>query len=185
MDTQLSQWEREGYLIVERAYEGDDLLRLQAAFDRCAAEAKPEWLDAVEAGTKTAAYFDIPDPLRKDDAFIDLADHPGYFGLLQELLGEDLFFEGAQVRTLPQSRSVTWAGTQTYRTMSLSTLRYRSISRQFPPTAAPLLLYPAVTKRIRDPIQSAIGSRRCPDMCSYRAPRALPSSSTTTGGTPP
>lgn len=99
----ISQWEKEGYLIVDRAFKGSDLLRLQAAFDRCAAEAKPEWLDAVEAGTRPAAYFDIPDPLQKDDAFLALADHPSYFGLLLDLLGEDLFFEGAQVRTVPLS----------------------------------------------------------------------------------
>ncbi len=101
--TQLKQWEEEGFLVVEGAYAGEDLQRLQAAFDRYAAEAKPQWLDEVEAGTKPAAYFDIPEPLQKDEAFIDLADHPGYFGLLREFLGEDLLFEGAQVRTLPLS----------------------------------------------------------------------------------
>jgi ectoine hydroxylase-related dioxygenase (phytanoyl-CoA dioxygenase family) len=100
---QQGQWKEEGYLVVEEAYEGEDLKRLQEAFDRCSEEARPQWLKGVETGTQPAAFFDIPTPLEKDDAFIDLADHSSYFGLLMDLLGEDLVFHGAQVRTLPLS----------------------------------------------------------------------------------
>ena len=100
---QRKQWVEKGYLVVENAFEGEDLKRLQAAFDRCAEEAKPEWLEEVEAGTRPGAFFDIPKPLEKEDAFIDLADHSTYFGLLVDLLGEDLVFKGCQVRTLPLS----------------------------------------------------------------------------------
>ena len=100
---QRQQWKEEGYLVVENAYEGEQLKRLQAAFARCAEEVRPKWLEGVEAGTQPAAFFDIPKPLEMDDAFIDLADHSSYFGLLMDLLGEDLVFSGAQVRTLPPS----------------------------------------------------------------------------------
>ena len=100
---QREQWKEKGYLVVEDAYEGEDLKRLQQAFGRCAEEARPEWLEEVEAGTRPAGYFDIPNPLEKDSAFVDLADHPSYFGLLVDLLGEDLVFKGPQVRTLPLS----------------------------------------------------------------------------------
>ena len=102
-EVQREQWEEEGYLVVEDAYEGADLARLQEAFDRCAEAAKPAWLEEVEAGTRPGAFFDIPKPLEQDDAFVDLADHPSYFGYLVDLLGEDLIFKGAQVRTLPLS----------------------------------------------------------------------------------
>ena len=102
-EAQRNQWDEEGYLVVARAYAGDDLQRLRAAFDRCAAEAKPGWLEGVAAATQPGAFFDIPRPLEKDDAFTGLARHPGYFGLLVDLLGEDLVFKGAQVRTLPVS----------------------------------------------------------------------------------
>lgn len=102
-EAQRNQWEEEGYLVVAGAYAGDDLRRLRAAFDRCAAEAKPGWLEGVAAATQPGGYFDIPRPLEKDDAFVGLARHPGYFSLLVDLLGEDLVFKGAQVRTLPVS----------------------------------------------------------------------------------
>lgn len=102
-EAQRNQWDEEGYLVVARAYAGDDLQRLRAAFDRCAAEAKPRWLEGVAAATQPGGFFDIPRPLEQDDAFNGLACHPGYYGLLVGLLGEDLVFRGAQVRTLPLS----------------------------------------------------------------------------------
>ena len=102
-EAQRNQWDEEGYLVVAGAWAGDDLRRLRAAFDRCAAEARPGWLEGVAAATQPGAFFDIPRPLEKDDAFTGLARHPGYFGLLVDLLGEDLVFKGAQVRTLPVS----------------------------------------------------------------------------------
>ena len=100
-DTLQKQWDEEGFVVVEAALKGDDLLRLQAAFDRCAKEAKAQWLDEVAAGTLPAAFFDIPSPLEKDEAFAALADHPSYIDLIVAFLGEDHEFEGAQVRTLP------------------------------------------------------------------------------------
>ena len=102
-EVQLDQWEREGYVVVEGALEGEDLLRLQTAFDRCAAEDKPEWLDEVAVGTLPGAFFDIQRPLERDEAFVKLADHPSYVDLLVAFLGEDHVFQGAQVRTLPSS----------------------------------------------------------------------------------
>ena len=102
-EAQREQWEEEGYLVVEDAYKGADLARLQEAFDRCAEEAKSAWLEDVEAGIRPGAFFDIPKPLEQDDAFIDLADHSSYFGCLVDFLGEDLIFWGPQVRTLPLS----------------------------------------------------------------------------------
>ena len=100
---QRKQWDADGCLVVDDAYCGDDLRRLQAAFVRCAAKAKLRWLEEVATGTQPGAFFDIPQPLQQDEAFIGLADHPGYFGLLQDLLGENLVFHSAQVRTLPVS----------------------------------------------------------------------------------
>jgi len=108
-DAQLKQWGEEGFVVVEGALQGDDLLHLQTAFDRCAQEAKAEWLDEVAAGTRPGSHFDIPKPLEKDDAFAALADHPSYIDLLVAFLGEDHVFQAAEVRTLPPS-PVTYVG---------------------------------------------------------------------------
>ncbi len=102
-DAQREQWREEGFVVLENAMVGDDLRRLQAAFDRCAAEARPGWLERVEAGVHSAMYFDIPDPLEQDEVFVDLADHPSWYGFLMDFCGDDLIFLAPQVRTVPPS----------------------------------------------------------------------------------
>ncbi|HIG56688.1 MAG TPA: hypothetical protein EYQ18_22445 [Candidatus Handelsmanbacteria bacterium] len=102
-DAQLEQWKQEGYVVVEGALQGDDLRRLQAAFDRCAAQDKAAWLDELALGTQSGAFFDIQQPLERDRVFAALADHPSYVDLLMDFLGEDHVFQGIQIRTLPPS----------------------------------------------------------------------------------
>lgn len=99
---QRQQWDEDGYIVVQ-AFEDDDLRRLQSAFDRCAAAAKADWLEGVAEGTKPGAHFDIPNPVEQDPAFAELAEHPAYYGLIGDFLGESVAFQGAQVRTLPPS----------------------------------------------------------------------------------
>ena len=53
-EAQRKQWGKEGYLVFENAIEGDELRRLQEAFDYWAEKCKPEWLDRIEAGEATA-----------------------------------------------------------------------------------------------------------------------------------
>ena len=96
-------WEDNGVLFLEGAIAGDELARLQATFDRCAVEAKREWIEGIAKGTRPAAHFDIPNPLEKDDVFIDLIDHPSWYGYLMDFADEDLILLGPQVRTLPVS----------------------------------------------------------------------------------
>ena len=102
-DALREQWKEEGYVVVEEAYSGEDLKRLQTAFDHHAQLAKEDWLEGVASGERPGAFFDIPEPLQKDEAFVNLADHPGYFDVLIAILGSDLLFRGIQVRTLPVS----------------------------------------------------------------------------------
>ena len=97
---QKKQWEQEGYLVFQNAIQGDDLKRLQSAFDFWAAECKKEWLDRVEAGEAAATFYDIPNPLEKAPIFIDLIDHPSYYGALMEFTDDDLILLGPQVRTV-------------------------------------------------------------------------------------
>jgi len=100
-ESEQRQWDDEGILCLPSAIEEDELRRLQQAFDRCAAEAKAEWLEGIAKGTRPAAHFDIPNPLEKDDVFIDLIDHHSWYGLLMAFADEDLILLGPQVRTLP------------------------------------------------------------------------------------
>ena len=78
------RWDDDGYIILEDALEGDHLAHIQEAFARLAEAAKPMWLEQVKTGRRSAGAFDIPKALEKEDAFIDLADHPNWFPLVDE-----------------------------------------------------------------------------------------------------
>ena len=50
-------WEENGYLEFEQAIEGEDLRRLQAAFDRAARECKDEWLEGDRQRNEACGPF--------------------------------------------------------------------------------------------------------------------------------
>ena len=98
---QQKQWEDEGYLVFEKAIQGDDLERLQDAFDHWSAICKEDWLNRIETGENSSTFYDIPDPFAKDEIFIDLVDHPSYYGTLMSFTNDQLILLGPQVRTVP------------------------------------------------------------------------------------
>ncbi|MBT3266911.1 hypothetical protein HN371_07145 [Candidatus Poribacteria bacterium] len=98
---EVRQWEADGYLALPGAVGGSHLARLQRAFDHWAAECKDAWLERVAAGDTAGTYYDIPDPLAKDDAFLGLVDHPSYYDRLLRFTDGELLFLAAQVRTVP------------------------------------------------------------------------------------
>ena len=100
-EAQTAQWEEKGYLVFENAIQGDDLKRLQDAFDYSAEQCKSAWLDRVEAGEMAASFYDIPDPFAKDEIFVDMIDYPSYYGSLMAFTDDDLILLGPQVRTVP------------------------------------------------------------------------------------
>ena len=95
------QWEEEGYIVLENALHGAQLQRLQAAFDKATVECKEDWLQRVARGEAQPTFFDIPDPLERDEIFVDIVDHPSWFGLLQDFTGGETLFLGPQVRSVP------------------------------------------------------------------------------------
>ena len=98
---QQKQWDDEGYLVFEKAIQGDDLKRLQDAFDHWSAICKEDWLNRIETGENSSTFYDIPDPFAKDEIFIDLVDHPSYYGTLMSFTNDQLILLGPQVRTVP------------------------------------------------------------------------------------
>ena len=98
---QQQQWDEEGYLVLEDALTGEQLQRLQKAFHHWADAGKEQWLDRVAAGDAAPTFYDIPDPFQKDDAFLDLVDHPAWYDLLMAFTDNQLLLLGPQVRTVP------------------------------------------------------------------------------------
>lgn len=100
---QRAQFGAEGCLALPQALPAELLAGVQRAFDRCAEEAKPGWLEGVAKGRAPAAYFDLPNPLEREPIFLDLVAHPSYCGLLLDFTGGELLFLWGQFRTLPPS----------------------------------------------------------------------------------
>ena len=102
-EAQWESWKEDGYVVVENAIAGDDLSRLQNAFDDGLAAAKPAWLDNVAAGSQSSSFLDIPNPYEQDEVFLDITDHPSTLGILRDFLGEDMLARGMTARAVPQS----------------------------------------------------------------------------------
>ena len=102
-------WEDHGYLFLEQAMVGADLARLQAAFDLSARECKEAWLEGIARGTRPAAHYDIPNPLERDDIFVDLIDYPSWYPYLMDFSDGELILLGPQVRTLP-AQPISYVG---------------------------------------------------------------------------
>ncbi len=100
-EAQRKQWQDQGYLVLAGAIEGDELQRLQRAFDRWAEVCKLQWLDQIEAGEEAASYYDIPDILEKDEIFIELVDHPSFYWILKEFMDGPMLLLEAQARLVP------------------------------------------------------------------------------------
>ncbi len=98
---QRQQWDEEGYIVLENALQGEQLTQLQTAFSQAAADCKEGWLRSVATGSASPTFFDIPKPLERAEIFIDLVDHPSWYGLLQDFTDGELLFIGPQVRTVP------------------------------------------------------------------------------------
>ncbi len=100
---QWQQWRDDGVVPLQGALAGAPLTDLQTAFAAAAAQARPDWLEAVTAGTRPGAFFDIPDPLARHEMFLDLVDHPAWYGHLQAFTEGRVTFIQPQFRTVPPS----------------------------------------------------------------------------------
>jgi hypothetical protein len=100
-EAQRREWEEDGCLELKAAITGRRLERLQQSFDYWAGACKQEWLDKLEAGEEAASFYDIPNVLEKDRIFIDLVDHPSYFGIVKEFMQGPMLVLDVQARSVP------------------------------------------------------------------------------------
>ena len=98
---QQKQWVEEGYLVFENAVEGALLKRLQDAFDYWTAECKQNWLARVAAGQTAPSFYDFPECLKKDEVFLEIADHPSYYGCLKTFCDSEPILQDVGPRIVP------------------------------------------------------------------------------------
>ncbi len=120
LDRQVEDYKRDGFIIIEDALEGDELSRVQAAFDRAQAVTRVDWEAGRAAGEGVSEngeyyasgtfhgrkYFDIYPQhlLEQDDACVEMIAHPKLFPFLGATVGEDVQTATIQVRVLePQT----------------------------------------------------------------------------------
>ncbi|WP_066334090.1 phytanoyl-CoA dioxygenase family protein [Azohydromonas lata] len=84
------QYETQGFIHLKGAIPLDMLQRLRTAFDAASERHFEQWQNDVKAGTGEYRFFDIPSILDQDPVFIDLVDMSTIFGLLVDIVGEDI-----------------------------------------------------------------------------------------------
>ena len=120
LENQVEAYKRDGFIIIEDVLQGDELIRVQAAFDRVQAVTRVDWEEGRAKGRGVSEngeyyasgtfhgrkYFDIYPLhlLEQDDACVEMIAHPRLFPFLSATVGEDVQTATIQVRVLePQS----------------------------------------------------------------------------------
>ena len=120
LENQVEAYKRDGFIIIEDVLQGDELIRVQAAFDRVQAVTRVDWEEGRAKGRGVSEngeyyasgtfhgrkYFDIYPLhlLEQDDACVEMIAHPRLFPFLSVTVGEDVQTATIQVRVLePQS----------------------------------------------------------------------------------
>ncbi|MBT4139623.1 MAG: hypothetical protein HOE48_17000 [Candidatus Latescibacteria bacterium] len=95
-DDLFKRFDEDGYVVVEDAIPGDQLARVQAAFDRVEEETRPAWLERIAKDKSRGSYGVGPDAhvvepiLDQDDVFIDVMENPVTIALAERMQGPDM-----------------------------------------------------------------------------------------------
>lgn len=109
VDQQLMQYETQGFVHLPGVIPPALVARVRAAFDSAAERHRAEWEKLPEERRAKAPYFDIPDILDVDDAFVDLADLPAIWPLLLRAIGTDIQLNHTHARIMFPGRTFTAA----------------------------------------------------------------------------
>lgn len=70
-EVQRKQWDEHGYVLIDHALQGEELRRLQAAFDDWAEQGKPQWIDRLARRGKPAGDGWTPGSGCRGSSFTD------------------------------------------------------------------------------------------------------------------
>ena len=92
-------FQENGYLVIPGALAGEQLARVQAAYDRVTAP----FLSAWEPGERSTGKgsHDVPRALEKEEALLELIEHRRVVPLLSQVVGEDAQIRQVQTRYTP------------------------------------------------------------------------------------
>lgn len=108
MNTDLKiMYENQGYLHLPGIIPQDLVARVHKAFDKASARHHEEWRRDVAEGKADARFYDIPNILDEDDAFVDLVSMPELVPILLETVGPDLQLNHTHARVFPPGKTFT------------------------------------------------------------------------------
>ena len=84
------KFKTQGFVHIPQAIPPDLTERTRRAFDAASERFYPEWQKGAAEGRLDPRFFDIPDILDQDDAFVDLVDLPTVLPVLVDVIGQDL-----------------------------------------------------------------------------------------------
>jgi hypothetical protein len=106
LEEQIDAYKRDGFIVIEDVLQGDELGRVQAAFDKAQARARVDWEVGRAQGKGVSKngkyyasgtwharkYFDIYPLhlLEQDDAAVEMIAHPRLLPFLSATVGEDV-----------------------------------------------------------------------------------------------
>ena len=122
LEDQVEAYKRDGFIIIEDVLQGDELGRVQAAFDKAQARTRVDWEQGRAQGKGVSEngeyyvsgtwharkYFDIYPLhlLEQDDAAVEMIAHPRLLPFLSATVGDDVQASTIQLRVLePQTEA--------------------------------------------------------------------------------
>lgn len=109
LEQQLLQYETQGFVHLPGAIPADLVARVKRAFDSASELHRAEWEKLPAERRALAPYYDIPDILDVDDAFVDLTDLPSIWPLLLKAIGTDIQLNHTHARIMFPGKTFTAA----------------------------------------------------------------------------
>lgn len=107
VDQQLLQYETQGFVHLPGVIPAALVARVKKAFDAASEKHRAEWEKLLAERRALAPYYDIPEILDVDDAFVDLADLPSIWPLLLRAIGTDIQLNHTHARIMFPGRTFT------------------------------------------------------------------------------
>ena len=109
VDQWLMQYDTQGFVHLAGVVPPVLVERVRRAFDAASEQHRAEWEKLPEERRTMAPYYDIPDILDVDDAFVDLADLPSIWPLLLKAIGTDIQLNHTHARIMFPGKTFTAA----------------------------------------------------------------------------
>lgn len=107
IERQLLQFQTQGFVHLPNVIPADLVQRLKKAFDAATEERRAEWHAMSVELRARAMYYDIPDILDVDDAFVELTDLPAIWPLLLRAIGTDIQLNHTHARLMFPGKTFT------------------------------------------------------------------------------